>query len=458
LLLATCDGPTHYIGIDCFPSGDGAALQAAIDAHKSEPHNTVLLCPRAEITLEAPLVLPQGLTLVTAGRPTAVADQATIRLGADFPAQAGYILRSSGSDIHLIALRIDGNRRLLGPRNGQALVELGPGSNYEVSGCHLTDAPGWTHVHLIEGCTNSTVTRNVVESANRPHDNEGPWSDGLSIACARSLIAENEINDVSGVGIVYFGGAGTVIRDNKIILTRTSAFSGINVGDAIVPDNTGVVVENNQVIAKGPRYFHTGYTAGLHVLGKTTNVAGVTLRNNTLEGMSRYGLAVDGCLDCTIEGNDVTDWHPLPPLPACPAPAAYIAAVTAVHASGTLQPGYADAKIDSCPGSPEVLGDVYRQYAGDVLFPDYLAFEVLVFSQRMEQKLDALALLKAEWDLLAGRAKLICPAGSAADLQTVWRRLAEAQLGDKLPPAEADAKVRADLAAAPPGTPCGPPS
>jgi hypothetical protein len=38
--MAACDGSTHYIGIDCFPSGDGAALQAAIDAHKTEVHST----------------------------------------------------------------------------------------------------------------------------------------------------------------------------------------------------------------------------------------------------------------------------------------------------------------------------------------------------------------------------------------------------------------------------------
>jgi hypothetical protein len=456
LALAACDGATHYIGIDCFPSGDGAALQAAIDAHKNEPHNTVLLCPRAEITLDAPLVLPQGLTLETAGRPKNVADKATIRLGAQFPAQAGYILRSSGSDIHLVALRVDGNRRLLGPRDGQALIELGPGSDYEVADCNLTDGPGWTHLHLIQGCNDSKVTGNVVESADRPHDSTGHYSDGLSIACAHSLIADNEVNDVSGVGIVYYGGPGTTIRDNKVILTKTSAFSGVNVGDAIVPDNTGVVVERNELVAKPPRYFQTGFTAGLHVIGKTTNVAGVTLRNNKLSGMARYGLAIDGCLDCTIQDNDVTDWHPLPPVPLCPAPAAYVAAVTAVHASGTLQPGYTDAKIDDCPGEPEVLGPVYREYAGDATFPDYLAFEVLVFSQRMEQQLDAMAMLRTEWDLLAARAKAICPAGTPADLQAVWRRIAEAQFRAKLAPAEADAKVRADLAAAPAGTPCGP--
>ena len=77
-------------------------------------------------------------------------------------------------------------------------------------------------------------------------------------------MAGNDVNDVSAVGIVYFGGPNTTIRDNVITETNTSAFSGINVGDAIVPDNTGVVVQDNRLVAVGPRYFHTGLAAGLH--------------------------------------------------------------------------------------------------------------------------------------------------------------------------------------------------
>src|SRR4030095_15706224 len=149
---------------------------------------TVLLCSGAEITLEAPLVILQGTTLITAGRPTDAADMATIRVGTSFPAQAGIIVRGSGSDIHLISVRFDGNRRAVGPRDNQALVEIGPGDGYEVSGWRFTDAPGWTHLHFLEGCTNAIVTDNVVESATRPHDDGGHWSDGMSIACAHSVI------------------------------------------------------------------------------------------------------------------------------------------------------------------------------------------------------------------------------------------------------------------------------
>jgi Right handed beta helix region len=456
-LAGGCKGETHYIGTECVPSGTADDLQKVLDVQ-----STVLLCQRAVISLDKSITVYGGLTLLTAGAPTDPAAMATIILGPDYPDGMGTAVRGAGRDIHISAVRFDGNRRVLGWRPSQIPLELGPGGGYTVDHCVFADSAGWTHLHLLESCDVATITNNVVESSARPHGDQGQWTDGLSISCAHALIAENQINDVSSVGIVYFGGPGSTIRDNVITESVTSAFSGINVGDAVVPDNTGVVVDGNHVVAKSPRYFSEGLNAGLHVIGKTATVSGVSFTNNKIEGMFRYGLAVDGCLDCTVTGNDVSGYHPLPPLPPpCPWSAPYVAAATAMHASGTLQPGFVDGKIDGCGGEAEVLGPTFRNYAGDVPYPDYLAFEVQVFSQRMEQKLDATALLEADWDTIEARAKAICPAGAtASDLEAVWRRLTAAQYGGAthLPPADADAKVRADLTAAPAGTPCSPPA
>jgi hypothetical protein len=455
-LAGGCRAATQYIGTECVASGTADDLQAVLNVQR-----TVLLCPRAVITLDKSVTIYGGTTLLTAGTPTEPTEMATIMLGPDYPQGMGTGLRGAGRDIEVSHVRFDGNRRALGWRDSQIPLELGPGGNYTVDGCVFTDSAGWTHLHLLESCDVATITNNVVQSSARPHLNAGQWTDGFSISCAHALIAGNQIDDVSSNGIVYFGGPGSTISDNVITESTTSAFSGINVGDAIVPDNTGVTVSDNHVVAKPPRYFSEGINAGLHVLGKTTTVSQVSFTGNVVEGLSRYGLGVDGCLDCTVTGNDVSAWHPLPPLANCPAPSAYVAAVTAMHASGTLQPGYLDAKIDGCPGQAEVLGDVYRMYAGDHPFPDYFAFEVQLYSMRFEQKQDALAALQADWDAITARAKAICPAGAAAaDLQSVWLRLTDAQYGASPPltAAQADAKVRADLTAAPPGTPCSPPA
>jgi hypothetical protein len=456
VLAGGCKASTQYIGTECVASGTADDLQAVLDVQR-----TVLLCPRATITLDKSVTIYGGTTMLTAGAPTDPMEMATIMLGPDYPEGMGTGLRGAGRDIHVSAVRFDGNRRTLGWRESQIPLELGPGGNYTVDGCVFTDSAGWTHLHFLESCDVATITNNVIQSSARPHDDTGQWTDGLSISCAHTQIADNQIDDVSSNGIVYFGGPGSIISGNVITESTTSAFSGINVGDAIVPDNTGVVVRDNRVVAKPPRYFSEGINAGLHVLGKTTTVSGVSFIDNTVEGISRYGLGVDGCLDCTVTGNDVTGWHPLPPLANCPAPSAYVAAVTAMHASGTLDPGYLDAKIDGCSGTAEALGDVYRMYAGDHPFPDYLAFEVQLYSQLFEQKQDALAQLQADWDAITARAKAICPAGATtADVQSVWLRLTEAQFGATPPltPAQADAKVRADLTAAPAGTPCSPPA
>jgi hypothetical protein len=455
-LAGGCKAATQYIGTECVASGTAADLQAVLDVQ-----STVLLCPRALITLEKSVTIYGGTTMLTAGSPTDPAEMATIMLGPDYPAGMGTGVRGAGRDIHVSAVRFDGNRRMLGWRDTQIPLELGPGGGYTVDGCAFTDSAGWTHLHLLESCDIATITNNVVQSSARPHDDTGQWTDGFSISCAHTLIGGNQIDDVSSNGIVYFGGPGSTINANIITESTTSGFSGINVGDAIVPDNTGVTVSDNRVVAKPPRYFSEGINAGLHVLGKTTTVSGVSFTGNTVEGMSRYGLGVDGCLDCTVTGNDVTGWHPLPPLANCPAPSAYVAAVTAMHASGTLDPGYLDAKIDGCSGTAEALGDVYRMYAGDHPFPDYLAFEVQLYSLRFEQRQDALAELQADWDAITARAKALCPASaSTADIQSVWLRLTDAQYSvtPPLTPAQADAKVRADLTAAPAGTPCSPPA
>ena len=455
-LACGCRAATQYIGTECVASGTADDLQAALDVQ-----STVLLCPRALITLDKSVTIYGGTTMLTAGAPTDPAEMATIMLGSSYPEGMGTGVRGAGRDIHVSAVRFDGNRKTLGWREEQIPLELGSGGNYTVDGCVFTDSPGWTHLHLLESCDVATITNNVVQSSPRPHINAGQWTDGLSISCAHAVISGNQIDDVSSNGIVYFGGPGSTISDNVITESTTSAFSGINVGDAVVPDNTGVIVRDNRVVAKPPRYFSEGINAGLHVLGKTATVSQVSFTGNVIQGMSRYGLGVDGCLDCTVTGNDVTGWHPLPPLANCPAPSAYVAAVTAMQASGTLDPGYLDAKIDNCPGMAEVLGDTYRMYAGDHPFPDYLAFEVQLYSLRLEQNQDAQAQLQADWDAITERAKTLCPAGATtADVQSVWLRLTDAQFNvtPPLTPAQADAKVRADLTAAPAGTPCSPPA
>ncbi|HEY0713014.1 MAG TPA: right-handed parallel beta-helix repeat-containing protein [Polyangia bacterium] len=343
--LGACNGASHSLGTSCLPSGTERELQAAIDTQER-----VLLCPRAVITLSAAVVLRQGLTLETAQRPLVAADLATLLVSPTFVGDDPLV--SSGSNIEIAHVRIDGNRRAIGPRPEMALVRLGPGNDYDVTDSVFTDVPGWSHLHLLQRCQRARIANNVVESADRPHGMNN--TDGFSVSCQDTIIENNRINDISGVGIVYFGGPGTQIRNNVITQSTTSASSGINVGDAVVVDHTGVVIENNRIVTTGTRYFHIGIAAGLHpwTMRMDRDIRGVTVRNNVISGRFRYGLAVDGCIDCVLEGNQILDFRPLAPAPACPAAAPYVANVANAHAGGSLQPGYVDAVLDGCLGPP----------------------------------------------------------------------------------------------------------
>lgn len=345
LVLAGCNGSTYSLGTDCIPSGTERELQAALDSREQ-----VLLCQGAIMTLNASIVLRQGRTLETIHRPSAPAEMATIILGSEFPGNRSPVV-GSGSDIQIANVRFDGNRRTLGPQDVVELVRLGPGNHFTVTGSVFTDVSGWTHLHVVEPCLDARIIGNTIESAVRPHGTAHN-ADGLSISCAGSLIEGNSITDVSGVGIVYYGGPNTIIRNNTIIEQTTSAYSGINVGDAVRADHAGVIVEQNTVRAIGNSYLHLGISAGLHAWRAAKNISGLTVRRNTISGLIRYGLAVDGCIDCVVTDNQITDWRPLAPIPGCPAPAAYIASVANGHAGGTLQPGFANATIDGCLGPP----------------------------------------------------------------------------------------------------------
>ncbi|HEY2903617.1 MAG TPA: right-handed parallel beta-helix repeat-containing protein [Polyangia bacterium] len=353
LAIAGCDGQTYSLGVNCLQSSGYSELQAAVD-NQTE----VVLCPRAMFVLDAPVVLRRaGNILETLGRPTDPAEMATIMLSANF-SSLDVGIGAPASNVHINSVRIDGNRRTLGSRGSRfQLVGMGFGTGYQLINDVFADSPGWTHVHIVEPCDSSMIVGNIIEGGSQTHDATGNFSDGLSISCANTLIANNVINNVSSVGIVYFGGPGTIIRDNTISQTTNGASSGINVGDAVRLDHTGVVISGNTVKATAPGYFDIGMAAGLRVwlpLPRQPNIMGITVTNNTISGMTRYGLAVDGCLSCDIENNQVLDWQALTATPTagCPPPAAYVANVSGGHADGNIQAGYVDANIDGCVGLP----------------------------------------------------------------------------------------------------------
>jgi parallel beta-helix repeat protein len=99
----------------------------------------------------------------------------------------------------------------------------GPNSNQVVEYVHSFDPRGWSCLHIAEGslnCNNATVQNNEIGPAGS--DLFQQWADGISMACANSLVRNNMINNPTDGGIVLFGAPGTRVENNTIWVENVS--------------------------------------------------------------------------------------------------------------------------------------------------------------------------------------------------------------------------------------------
>jgi hypothetical protein len=99
-------------------------------------------------------VLLQGLTLMTAGLPKDPTQMATIRFGPNYPTQAGAracAARAATSTSRPCASTGTGASSATATSRRSSSWARGDG--YSIDGSAFTDAPGWTHIHLIEPAT-----------------------------------------------------------------------------------------------------------------------------------------------------------------------------------------------------------------------------------------------------------------------------------------------------------------
>jgi fibronectin type 3 domain-containing protein len=116
------------------------------------------------------------------------------------------------------------------------------------------------HVH-VGGCAHSD-----------PDGEPGDWSDGMTIVGPGHTISGNTVIDPSDIGIVSFGGKGTVISGNTIRITAGNhgAFSGIALHDWAFGDSSGIRIVGNTVLSEGDTScggVHVGIDVGPHMWG-----------------------------------------------------------------------------------------------------------------------------------------------------------------------------------------------
>jgi hypothetical protein len=368
--------PTPTPGDNGF-TGTESQLQALLSGASSG--STIYLAQKAVIPLTSTLAIPTGVSLATYGEPTPHSYALMGRLvrastfdGPNISVQAGGALTN---------VWVDGQRNVLGYHKvsggagDNANVVTLSGSNTMVTSDKLSDPQGGTNFFSVGGyvgipCSNQIVGGNLVTAYSSIHG-FSQTSDGLTMSCEGLDIENNDIVDVSDIGVVLFAAPG--ITQHSQIANNTIVSAGISMNAPISSDPStgnpggssldysGAVFSNNTFWTGPYTTFDFGIEAGAREFfflpNKNSDGFGATYLNNTtgwLAARVRAGIAVAGMLDVTITNDDTHPLNFLPvtfesstPAAVCPS-GSVIAEASDGHASGTYPAPTFDGDFDGC--------------------------------------------------------------------------------------------------------------
>jgi len=301
----------------CITSGDGKKIQEALKRKKSK----IKLCQGSVFLLNEPITFTEPFQeLFTEGLPSESDKKALLKIVDNKFSIAVNAYNQNGVKIKNI--KVDGNRRVLGHLKSHGLILVGGNvDSQEVDNIEAFDSRSWTTIHVNWGnlytdekgnkrsnCQNVKVTNNIIYSSGEEED--GKWSDGISVQCEKSFIANNTITDVTDGGIVIFGAPDSEIVNNNIKAVNKSLLVGIALVDYL--DYKGnydnVQVTGNNISSEGG-YIRVGMAMGSrtwHCPDKKETILnhGAVIRNNILIGSNfGYGYVVNGVNNWTVEGN-----------------------------------------------------------------------------------------------------------------------------------------------------------
>jgi len=331
----------------CIPSG----TQDDINTRLRQPGDVAVLCAGSVFELSSPVVFgADGQQVHTEGFPTDDR-RARLRLASPFAVTAVGMLNRS--NIVLSNVIVDGNQPNLGPASGQALIFAGSaGSGQVIRNVKAMESRSWTTIQLLEGCTSAVIENSEIGPA--------ATGGGIALACTNSMVRNNTITDVWGVGIGIFGAPGSLVEGNVIRAETRGLFGGINMVDYGF-DFRGTRVHANVIDAAGavirvalPMGYRVWFCVDPNDPTDYT-LFGATVTDNILRGAHlQYGFAVDGVRDWTVTGNQDFATHSGTPTGQCNGQVASPPAgfqFYPARALGTFQPEFADAIVEFAVGA-----------------------------------------------------------------------------------------------------------
>jgi len=298
----------------CIPSGTEIEINAALKLGGSE----AILCPGARFELSAPVTYTASSQKVfTQGKPT---DDTRATLIIVNPDITTAVLMRDFDAAELTNVIVDGNREVLGYKEGEALIYAGGFSEGQVFKENvIRNTRSWSSLQLVEGysaeqpCTGALVEDNVVGPAGTNKD----WGDGISFACLDSVVRGNEIFDATDAAIAVFGAAGSIIENNVVRAVTRNLLGGIGLIDYPPYDGNfeGTIVRNNTVESAGG-VIRVAYGMGTRVWGCFNDenayppIRGGSYIDNILKGDKvQYGFIASGVKDWTVMGNRDESTH-----------------------------------------------------------------------------------------------------------------------------------------------------
>ncbi|KAF9266244.1 hypothetical protein L218DRAFT_103424 [Marasmius fiardii PR-910] len=300
----------------------------------SGPGFVLRLCPNTRYYIQAPIEFAHpNQEISTAGYPRDDS-RATLVVSGAVVNGTGHTVAINGQcsscgGVKLRNVQVDGNR-LDAPivKDGGANIEMGrDNTNQVIEYVKSSNPRGWSCLHVLEGleghpCENATVQNNDIGPCGK--DTSEEWADGISLACERSVVRNNVIEDATDGGIVIFGAPGTRVHNNSVTARNQTLLGGINMVDPIPYfDFAGTVVENNTIVGtfadeghesiqmKGENKYNAFIKIGIAIGPRvwfgdkymSSRIESGLVVGNRLSGAFGYGIAVTSAFNFTVQNN-----------------------------------------------------------------------------------------------------------------------------------------------------------